>query len=350
VSVVDKSKKVFKSREFVIICIILFIGTLMSFAQETFFTMSNMMTIAMGLCADGFVVIGCALILIAGEIDLSVGSVQCLASVLVGAFYSRGVNIWIAAILAILLCSCMGCITGGIISKLGGASSAFIITLGMQGAIRGLCYIITKGTSITVVGDGLASFKFLGGGYIGSILPTFFVLVMVAIAISHYLLRNTKFCAKTYFIGSNVNAAELAGIKVKKMRVFLYMISAMTAAIAGVLCTARFGVSSPILGQGADGRAITAAVIGGTSMSGGEGGILGAFFGLILVQLISNSLIQMNVSVYWQDFISNMLLITVIVVDALSRNSSRRKLSGYVSYMHDMFTNKKVSGAEKGKV
>ena len=336
-SILDKN--IFKKREFIVLCIILAIGVIMSFAQETFMTSGNMMTIALGLCADGFVVIGCTLILIAGEIDLSVGSIQCLASVLVGAFFSRGTNIWVAAILAILICSCIGCLTGGIISKLGG-SSAFIITLGMQGAVRGLCYIITKGTSITITGEGLDTFKFLGGGYIGSVLPTFFVLLLIAIAISHFLLRNTKFCAKTYFIGSNINAADLAGIKVKKMRVFLYMISAMTAAIAGVLCSARFGVASPILGQGADGRAITASVIGGTSMSGGEGGILGSFFGLILVQLISNSLIQMNVSVYWQDFISNMLLITVIVIDALSRISRNKSLPGYASGLLGLFTKK----------
>ena len=338
-SILDKN--ILKKREFIVLCIILAIGVVMSFAQETFMTSGNMMTIALGLCADGFVVIGCTLILIAGEIDLSVGSVQCLASVLVGAFFSRGVNIWFAAILAILICSCIGCITGGVISKLGGASS-FIITLGMQGAVRGLCYIITKGTSITITGEGLDTFKFLGGGYIGSILPTFFVLLLIAILISHFLLRNTKFCAKTYFIGSNINAADLAGIKVKRMRVFLYMISAMTAAIAGVLCSARFGVASPILGQGADGRAITASVIGGTSMSGGEGGILGSFFGLILVQLISNSLIQMNVSVYWQDFISNMLLITVIVIDALSRISRNKSLPGYASGLKGLLAKKEV--------
>ena len=328
-SILDKN--IFKKREFIVLCIILAIGVVMSFAAaDTFPTSGNMMTIALGLCADGFVVIGCTLILIAGEIDLSVGSIQCLASVLVGAFFSRGTNIWVAAILAILICSCIGCITGGIISKLGGASS-FIITLGMQGAIRGLCYIITKGTSITITGEGLDTFKFLGGGYVASLLPTFFVLLLIAIAISHFLLRNTKFCAKTYFIGSNINAADLAGIKVKRMRVFLYMISALTAAIAGVLCSARFGVASPILGQGADGRAITASVIGGTSMSGGEGGIFGSFLGLVLVQLISNSLIQLNVSVYWQDFISNMLMITVIVIDALSRISRNKSLPGYAS-------------------
>lgn len=339
-SFAEKSKSFLKKREFIVMCIILIIGIAMTIAQETFLTSGNMMTIALGLCADGFVVIGCTLILIAGEIDLSVGSIQCLASVLVGAFFSRGMNIWAAAVLAIVLCSCMGCITGGIISKLGG-SSAFIITLGMQGAVRGLCYIITKGTSITITGEGLETFKFLGGGYIASLLPTFFVLLLIAIGISHFLLRNTKFCAKTYFIGSNINAADLAGIKVKQMRVFLYMISAMTAAIAGVLCSARFGVASPILGQGADGRAITASVIGGTSMSGGEGGILGSFFGLILVQLISNSLIQMNVSVYWQDFISNMLLITVIVVDALSRMSRHKPLPAYLEGFKNMVSGKR---------
>lgn len=314
-------KKIAKTREVMIVLIVLVIGVIMSMLRSTFLTKSNMMSIALGLCADAFVVIGCTIILIAGEIDLSVGSMQCLASVLVGALYIRGVNIWLAALAALLLCTLMGCLIGMLISKLGGGCH-FIITLGMMGVIRGLCYIITKGTSISIVGD-LDSFKFLGGGYIG-FLPTFFVLALIAIVISQILLKNTKFCAKAYYIGSNVNAANLAGINVKQTRIWLYAISAFTAAMAGVLCAARFGVASPILGQGADGRAITAAVIGGTSMAGGEGSIIGAFVGLILVQVISNSLIQLNVSVYWQDFISNALLITVIVIDTMRRISKSK--------------------------
>ena len=316
-------KKIAKSREFIIVLIVLMIGVVMSFLRGTFLTTSNLMTIALGLCADAFVVIGCTLILIAGEIDLSVGSMQCLASVLVGALYIRGVNIWLAAVCALIICSLIGCFIGMLISKLGGGCH-FIITLGMMGVIRGLCYIITKGTSISIVGDNLENFKFLGGGYIG-FLPTFFVLALIAIVVSQILLKNTKFCSKAYFIGSNVNAANLAGINVKKTRLWLYTISALTAAMAGVLCAARFGVASPILGQGADGRAITAAVIGGTSMAGGEGSIIGAFIGLVLVQLISNSLIQLNVSVYWQDFISNALLITVIIIDTMHRMSRNKK-------------------------
>lgn len=165
-------------------------------------------------------------------------------------------------------------------------------------------------------------FRKLGSGYIGKI-PVFFILLIIAAIICQFLLMKTKFFAKVYFIGSNAKAAELAGIKVKNTKIALYVISALLAAVAGVLSTSRFGVSTPTLGLQAEGRAITAAVIGGTSMAGGEGNIIGSMLGLIMIHLFTNALIQMGVSVYWQDFASSALLIVVIVFDTLSKQAKR---------------------------
>ena len=310
-------KKLAKRRELVLCLIILLIAVVMSTITDTFLTKSNMMSLVFGLAADGFVAIGITMILTSGLIDLSVGSIQGLAAVIVGFLYMNGVNIWLAAIGAILVCSICGFFTGTLVAKMGNIAP-FIITLSMQGLIRGVCQIVTQGTSITVVGEEIANFRFLGGGYLGGV-PMFFLLLLVACIVGQFLLRNTKFCSKVFFVGSNVKAADLAGINVSRIKVSLYVISACCAALAGVLCVGRFGVSSPILGQQAESRAITAAVVGGTSMRGGEGSIIGTLIGLFLVHFISNSLIQLGVSVYWQDFASNAVLLAVIVVDSVSR-------------------------------
>ena len=322
---VKLAKNVLRRREFLLVGMVLVITAVMSFLKSTFLTTPNMMSLILGLSADGFVAIGMTLILISGQIDLTVGSVQCLASVIVGALYVRGMNIWLAALLALVVCVCIGAITGTLVAKMSNMTP-FIITLGMMGVIRGICYIITKGTSITVTGERIRQFRFLGGGYVG-FLPMFFLLLLIAIVVAQFLLRNTKFCAKTFFIGSNVKAAELAGINVSRTKIILYMISALCAAMAGVLCTGRFGVSSPILGVNAESRAITAAVVGGTTMHGGEGMMVGTLFGLILIHFISNALVQLGVSVYWQDFASNMLLLTVLVIDSYTRTKRERSLA-----------------------
>lgn len=263
-------------------------------------------------------------ILISGQIDLSVGAVQCLASMVIGQYYIyKGVNIWIAVIVAVLFSVAMGFVTGALIAKL--RIVPFIISLGMQGVARGLCYVISSGNSIPITGESAKVFRFLGSGYVGKI-PIFFILLIIAAIICRFLLSKTQFFAKVYFIGSNTKSAEMAGIRVDRTKITLYLISAFLAAVAGVLSTARFGVSTPTLGLQAESRAITAAVIGGTTMSGGEGNIVGTMLGLIMIHLFQNALVQLGVSVYWQDFASYALLIVVIVFDTVSKRKRLGKV------------------------
>lgn len=315
------NKSLFKKREVLVLGVIFIIMIVMGATTQTFLTLNNMMSVAIGLCADGFIALAMTFILISGQIDLSVGAVQCLASMFIGQFYIYyGMNVWMAMLIALLTSMLLGWVTGVLVAKLN--ILPFIITLGMQGVARGLCYVISSGNSIPITGESVALFRKLGSGYIGKI-PVFFILLIIAAIICQFLLMKTKFFAKVYFIGSNAKAAELAGIKVKNTKIALYVISALLAAVAGVLSTSRFGVSTPTLGLQAEERAITAAVIGGTSMAGGEGNIIGSMLGLIMIHLFTNALIQMGVSVYWQDFASSALLIVVIVFDTLSKQAKR---------------------------
>ena len=315
------NKNILKKREVLVLGVIAVIMIVMGMTTQTFLTVNNMMSVAIGLCGDGFLALAMTFILISGQIDLSVGAVQCLASMFIGQMYIYyGMNIWLATLLALLFSMVLGWITGSLVARLN--ILPFIITLGMQGVARGLCYVVSSGNSIPITGESAAVFRKLGSGFIGKV-PIFFILLIIAAVICQFLLMKTKFFAKVYFVGSNAKAAELAGIKVTNTKIALYVISALLAAIAGVLSTARFGVSTPTLGLQAEGRAITAAVIGGTSMAGGEGNIIGSILGLIMIHLFTNALIQLGVSVYWQDFASSALLIVVIVFDTVSKRTKR---------------------------
>lgn len=316
-----------KRREVLVFIVIAAIMTVMACTTKTFLTVNNLMSVALGLSADGFLALAMTFILISGQIDLTVGALQCFSSMIIGTLYIyKNVNIWVAAGIAIIVGLVCGFVTGSLISRL--HIMPYIITLGMQGVLRGLCYVVSSGISIPITGESVKTFKMLGSGYIGKV-PIFFILLIAFAIICQFLLSKTKFFAKVYFIGSNSKAAEMAGVRVSRVKILLYMISAFLATVAGILSTARFGVSSPTLGLQAESRAITAAVIGGTTMSGGEGNIVGTMLGLIMIHLFTNALIQWGVSVYWQDFASYALLIVVIIFDTLSKrekNGGRLKL------------------------
>ncbi|MDO4547906.1 MAG: ABC transporter permease [Clostridia bacterium] len=313
--------KVVKSREFGITLVILMLGTMLSFVTETFLTLSNLNSVALGFCADGIIAFGMTFILISGQIDLSVGSVMGLSAVITAKlFVTYGVNIWLSALAAIVIAIGFGSLIGWLIAHF--RAVPFIITLGMQGVARGLCYVLTSGAPIAITGDAVQGFRKIGGGNVGGIAT--FVIILAALAIiCQFMLRKTKYFAKVYFIGSNEKAAAYAGVDVTKTKIILYAISSFLACLAGLLSLSRFGVATATLGAQAESRAITAAVIGGTAMSGGMGSILGTVLGLIMVHFVTNGLVLLRVSIYWQDFASYLMLVLVIVFDTVRQRRDR---------------------------
>ena len=205
-----------KKREILVAGVILLIMIVMTCTTKTFLTVNNLMSVALGLSADGFLALAMTFILISGQIDLSLGAIQCFASMLIGTLYIyKGVNIWLAVLISVIVSVVCGAITGSLIAKLN--IVPFIITLGMQGVVRGLCYVVSSGISIPITGESVRGFKNLGSGYLGSV-PIFFILLIAAAIICQILLSKTRFFAKVYFIGSNTKAAEMAGVRVERQQ------------------------------------------------------------------------------------------------------------------------------------
>lgn len=167
-----------KKREILVAGVILLIMIVMTCTTKTFLTVNNLMSVALGLSADGFLALAMTFILISGQIDLSLGAIQCFASMLIGTLYIyKGVNIWLAVLISVIVSVVCGAITGSLIAKLN--IVPFIITLGMQGVVRGLCYVVSSGISIPITGESVRGFKNLGSGYLGSV-PIFFILLIAA--------------------------------------------------------------------------------------------------------------------------------------------------------------------------
>jgi ribose transport system permease protein len=197
----------------------------------------------------------------------------------------------------------------------------FITTLGMSITIRGLLLVIAKGRAVlnlppsfTVIGQG----SFLGFQY-----PIFVMLAIVIVG--DVLLRNWRFFRQSYYIGGNEKAARLSGINVDFVKIANYCIVALLAGVAGLLSTARFGTSSVTFGTGVELRVITATIIGGASLNGGEGSVFGAFLGALFMGVVANALNLLGVDAYWQNFITGLILIFAVLFDVINERRKNRQ-------------------------
>lgn len=310
-------KKVFGAREISLFLIIISFGILLSLLSPYFFSVTNISTTAIGLAGEGIIAVGMTAVLVLGGFDLSVGSVMALSGVVTGALYLSGVNIWLAAFIALICGVVCGLLNGYLIGKV--KLNPFITTLGMMSIARGGSYVLTQGSPLSI--SGMAkSFTFLGSGQIGGFPVMVLVFVLLAL-IMDFALRRFAPMRQVFYVGSSEKAAALSGINVSKIKIGVFLLSALLSAVAGILTLSRFTVAQPNAGTGAELRAIAACVIGGASLNGGEGTVLGAVLGTVLLGLVNNALILLNVSVYWQDLITGVILISAVLIDFVTHRS-----------------------------
>lgn len=304
-------RKLLKMRETGLIVIILGLFVVMSFASPYFLSWANMRAMSMAFAVDGILVIGMTILLISGGIDLSVGSVTAFAMVIAGWLFLNGINPWLASGIAIALCAGIGAFQGFFVTKVG--LHHFIVSLAVMVIARGACLLFTGGRPI-----GLFTlppeFKFIGQGSIGPI-PIVIIIFLVFVIAFDFLLRRTTMFRKVFYTGSNEKAAAYSGIRTKKVIFLTTTLCSTLCGVAGIIYMARFGSAQPTFGIGLELTVIAAAVIGGASLNGGSGSILGAILGVILLSLVSSSLALLDVSVYWQDIIRGSILLSAVTID-----------------------------------
>ena len=293
---------------------VLVIFVLLSVFTDHFFTWNNVMIVARQVSLAAIIAIGMTYVILMGGIDLSVGSVVALASVVIGHVMVRmGLPPTIAILAALGVGVLVGLFNGTVVIKTG--VPPFVVTLGMMGIARGLALVITKGSSVSGLPSG---YLFIGQGFLlGVPLP---VWLMIAVGIiSHLFLTYTTTGRHIYFIGSNEEAARLCGIAVNKIKLLVFSITATLAAFASVIETARMSTAQPGTGVGYELQAIGAVIIGGASLFGGSGTILGTILGTALLGLVTNGLILLGVSAYWQQVFSGGVIILAVTLDVLRK-------------------------------
>jgi ribose transport system permease protein len=302
-----------KLREAGLLLIIVALCVVMSFASEYFLTWDNVRAMLLSFSIEGIVVVGMTVLLIVGGIDLSVGSVVCLAMVITGKLFLLGLDPWTSGLVAIGCSALIGAMIGGCVTGIG--LSHFIASLAFMVIVRGMSLALTQGTPQSLFSLP-PEFKFIGQGALGGI-PVVIIIFALIVGASDFALRRATLLRKVFYTGSNEKAALYSGIRTGHVKFWVTVLCSAMAGLAGVIYTARFGAATPTFGIGMELNAIAAVVIGGASLKGGSGTVLGAVLGLALLSVVSSSLILLDVSPYWQDVIKGLILLVAVTVDHL---------------------------------
>jgi ribose transport system permease protein len=238
--------------------------------------------------------------------------------VVTGLALQAGVPTILAILLGLVAALGVGLLNGLLVAKM--QINSFITTLGTSIAVRGLLLVLASGRAVLNLP---ASFTVVGQGKLYGFQYPIYVLLAIVI-IGDILLRNTRFFRQNYYIGGNEKAARLSGINVDFVKIVNFCIVALMAGVAGILITARFGSSSVTVGTGVELRVITATIIGGASLTGGQGSVFGAFLGALFMAMLANALNLLGVDIYWQNLITGAILITAVLVDVINERRKNR--------------------------
>ena len=303
-------------RELGLILIILALCIAMSFASPYFLTWTNFRAMLMSFSVEGIVVVGMTILLIGGAIDRSVGSVVCFSMVVGGYLFLAGLDPWSASFAGVAASAMVGVLMALCVTRIG--LHSFIVSLAFMVIVRGLCLAITGGTPLSLFSLP-PSFKFIGQGNLWGI-PVVIIIFALVVAVFDFLLRRATVFRKVFYTGSNEKAAAYSGINIDRVKFGCIVLCSTLSGVAGVIYMARFGAATPTFGVGMELNIIAAAVIGGASLKGGSGTILGAILGMALLSVVSSSLILLDVSVYWQDAIRGLILLAAVAIDHVLHN------------------------------
>ena len=308
----NKIITILKTKEGSIFLGLLFLCLILSFFTSTFLTIYNIGIVIRQVSFIAIVAIGQTLVLLTGGIDLSVGAIAGLSSILGSMMMSNaGISPLISVPAAITFGMIFGLINGLLIAKM--RLNAFIVTLAIGEVLAGLILVITRGYPVLNLPK---SFAVIGQGMLG-IVPIPVLFMTAVVLVMNFILVSTPFGRNIYATGGSRIASNLAGIRVDNVILRVYMLSGMFAALSGILMTSRMNAGQPTIGATWVMPSVTAAIIGGTSLSGGEGTIWGTLIGAIFMGVLSNGIVLLNISSYWERVIIGVVVILAVGIDFL---------------------------------
>ncbi|MGO1469359.1 MULTISPECIES: ABC transporter permease [Bacillota] len=302
--------------------VIFFIGLLIFFSIKNpkFMSFANITNILRQISVIGIATVGMTMIIITGGIDLSIGSTIALTSVIMAKLLVSGIGIIPAILITLLAGAVLGMINALLINKIN--IPPLIATLGTVTIYRGIAYIITGGMSVYGFPE---SFRFIGQGYIG-ILPAPVLIQIMVYGIGFFILYKTAMGRHIYGIGSNEGASYLSGINVKKVKYFVYTISGILGAVAGIVTLSRINSGLPNTATGFELDVVTAVVLGGISVKGGEGHLAGSIIGCLIIGVLANGMIFLDIEEYYQMLVKGIVLIGALGIDINMKRNNKETI------------------------
>ncbi|ODT57729.1 MULTISPECIES: ABC transporter permease [Paracoccus] len=323
---------VLKARTFIALILVF---AFFAFAAPNFLSTANMVIMSKHVALNAFLAIGMTFVIISGGIDLSVGSIVGLCGMVAGYLILNGIDIglgWTMQFNTIEICLivmvvgiAIGAVNGMLITKLNVAP--FIATLGTLYVCRGAAMLFSDGRTFPNLSGnveyGSDTFRLIGAGTWAGVPITIWMLIAVAV-LAAYIAGRTPLGRYIYAVGGNERGAALSGVKVNRIKLFVYMFSGLCAALVGLIISSQLVAAHPATGQSFELNAIAAAVLGGTSMSGGRGRIGGTIVGAFVIGVLSDGLVMMGVSSFWQTVIKGLVIIAAVVVDQAQQKLQAR--------------------------
>jgi ribose transport system permease protein len=293
----------------------------------TFLTVDNGLNVLRQICANVCLSIGMTVVILSGGIDLSVGAVLALAGAVAAGLLKNGVSIPGTDVLIEFTTSgamAAGLLIGTLLGAFNGLAITifklppFVATLGMLSIARGLTMLWTGGFPVTRLG---ASFDFIGSGrWLGVPLPIWISGALVALFMG--LMKRTRLGRHVYAVGGNERAATLSGLNVRRVKLLVYTLGGAMSGVAGLLVTARLDSATPNAGTGYELDSIAAVVIGGTSLNGGRGTLMGTVLGCLIIGVLNNGLVLLEVSPFWQQVIKGLVILIAVAMDKMGAQPS----------------------------
>lgn len=309
----NKMKNMDFARKYGILLVLIIMWMIMLIVSPTFRTADNAINILRQVSVNGIIAIGMTYVIMTGGIDLTVGSLIAVSGVVAGSILvAQPTNIAGAIVTALVICALFGAFNGFLVAYMD--VPAFVATLAGMTIARGFAYVYSDGKPYTLASDG---FRFIGKGY------TPIIIFLVILFVAHIILKKTKFGRYIYATGGNIKAANASGVKTKRVLMKVYIIGGVLAGISGIVLASRTNSGQPAVGVGYETDAIAAAVIGGTSMTGGIGTIGGTLIGILIIGTLNNGLNLLNVSSYYQQIIKGLIIVGAVCFDIRSKKLSK---------------------------
>ena len=298
--------------------VLLAIVVFFTIASDSFLTAGNLLNVTRQVAMLGISAVGMTCVILTSGIDLSVGSVMAITNV-VGSMLmvNAGMPIVPAVALTLALAAFVGLINGLLVAYVG--VPALITTLAMMTILRGLSFVLCSGMPVWGLPE---SYKILGQGYIGPI-PIPVIVMVIVFILGWIFLNRTRTGRHIYGLGGNKEAVRLSGVNTAKIETLVFVISALLTGLAGIIMLSRINTGQPKIGTGYEMDVITAVVLGGVSIMGGEGSIFGVLIGVLITGVLSNGMILIDVSEYSQQITKGLVLLLAVVFDTLAKKSKK---------------------------